>query len=93
MVMYGYNQPNNKGVRMKKINTLFTKNSIDVINSFSESRMNSKSEISRAALCIGLTMIGSAMISMTDRELRNYILDCQDIDDNLDPTTIGDRDE
>lgn len=74
---------------MKKLNTLFTDSSRQHIDSFSDNSMNSKSEISRAAMAIGLSMISAARISMTDREFYSYINDCQDIDNQSDPCPKG----
>ena len=75
---------------MKKLNTLFTTETIRAIDRKTKSSMNSKSEISRAAMTIGLAMISSAKINMTDREFYSYINECQDIDSNLDPKPIID---
>lgn len=73
---------------MKKLNTLFTHQTTEVINKMSECKMNSKSEVSRAAMTIGLSMLSAASINMTDKEFYHYVNDCQDIDKNLDPTTL-----
>jgi hypothetical protein len=49
--------------------------------------MNSKSEISRAAMAIGLSMLSVAKLSMTDREFYSYINESQDIDNDSRPCT------
>ena len=77
--------PYQQGVTMKKINTLFTNASLSTLSSFADESMNSKSEISRAAMSIGLGMISAARISMTDREFYAYINESQDIDESITP--------
>lgn len=69
---------------MKKLNTLFTTETIEIIDSTTKSSMNSKSEISRAAMTIGISMLLAAKSSLTDREFYSYVNDCQDIDNSLD---------
>ncbi|AUR86885.1 hypothetical protein NVP1090B_50 [Vibrio phage 1.090.B._10N.286.48.F1] len=68
---------------MKKLNTLFTTETIEIIDSTTKSSMNSKSEISRAAMTLGISMLMAARSSLTDREFYSYVNDCQDIDNNL----------
>lgn len=70
---------------MKKLNTLFTDHTVEVIDKMANCNMNSKSEISRAAMTVGLSMLSAASLNMTDKEFYHYINDCQDIDQNLDP--------
>ena len=74
---------------MKKLNTLFTPNTVDAISFTAGCKMNSKSEVARAAMAIGLSMLSVASLSMTDRELYHYINDCQDVDANLNPRPLG----
>lgn len=83
-IIYTYQQ----GVDMKKLNTLFTEDTAEVINKISDCKMNSKSEVARAAMTIGLSMLSAASLSMTDKEFYHYINDCQDIDQNLDPKPL-----
>lgn len=73
---------------MKKLNTLFTNHTSEVIGKISECNMSSKSEVARAAMSLGLSMLSSARINMTDKEFYHYINDCQDIDQNLDPKPL-----
>lgn len=73
---------------MKKLNTLFTSETVEIIESTARHSMNSKSEISRAAMTVGISMLWAAKSSMTDREFYHYINDCQDIDQNLDPVPL-----
>lgn len=73
---------------MKKLNTLFTNHTAEVVSKVSDCSMNSKSEIARAAMTIGLSMLSTASINMTDKEFYHYINDCQDIDQNLNPAPL-----
>lgn len=76
---------------MKKLNVLFTDRHEEVSKGLAEKNMNSSSEISRAAMSVGLSMVNAARISMTDREFYQYINDCQDIDESMNPTVKGER--
>lgn len=58
---------------MKRINTLFGNSAIEAIAKVESETFNSKSEVARAAMSIGLEMISVARESMTDREFHNYI--------------------
>lgn len=73
---------------MNKLNTLFSESTINAINN-SKPEMVSKSEYSRAAINIGLSMIYAANESMTDMELYNYIINSQAISEDLDPLKIN----
>ena len=78
---------------MKKINTLFTENTHNALSGLPEICPSSKSQVARAAMNIGLSMLYAANANMTKRELHLYILDCEDIDFNLDPKPLGSDDE
>ena len=65
---------------MKKLNTLFTAETIEIIDNTAKFSMNNKSEIARAAMTIGISMLWAAKSSLTDREFYSHINDCQDID-------------
>ncbi|AUR94777.1 hypothetical protein NVP1198B_67 [Vibrio phage 1.198.B._10N.286.54.F4] len=73
---------------MKKLNTLFTTETIEIIDNTTKHSMNSKSEIARAAMTIGMSMLWVAKSGLTDREFYSYVNDCQDIDNNLDPKPL-----
>ncbi len=64
---------------MQKLNILFPDCHQRKIEQLSSEHMNSKSEIARAAMSIGLASIQAASVSLTDRELYKYIIDSQSI--------------
>lgn len=78
---------------MKKINTLFTENTHNAISETSELCPSTKSQIARAAMSIGLSMIDTARHSMTPTELHMYIIGSEELDFNLNPKPLGSNDE
>ncbi len=80
MPIHGYNTQ--RGY-MKKLNILFTDCHDKACHGLSGMNMNSKSEIARAAMSAGLSMVYAARNSMTDREFYEYVMDYQDIDESI----------
>lgn len=74
---------------MKKLNILFSNRHDEVSSGLAKKNMNSKSEIARSAMSIGLGIVNAARLSMTDREFYNYIIETQDMDSSMDPTYLG----
>lgn len=72
---------------MKKLNILFTERHDEVSQGLADKNMKTRSEIARAAMSVGLSMVNAARLSMTDREFWQYVNDCQDIDESMNPTT------
>lgn len=58
---------------MKKLNVLFDSESSSRLDNQSADSMNTKSEIARAAMVLGLGMLEAARESMTDREFYDYV--------------------
>jgi hypothetical protein len=67
---------------MKKINVLFTEQQREAIDKLSSMSMNSRSEVSRAAMTIGLYYLLGNIEGATDREFYDSIIDNQELKGN-----------